>query len=54
MIFCEPPPFSKAVVAILSVEDYFVLQDHLVDHPDAGDVIPGGGGLRKLRVASGG
>ncbi|MBZ5575857.1 MAG: type II toxin-antitoxin system RelE/ParE family toxin [Acidobacteriia bacterium] len=25
---------------------------HLIDHPDAGDVIPGSGGIRKLRWAA--
>lgn len=54
MIFSESPVFTKAVQAILREEDYFELQDQLIDTPDAGDVIPGAKGLRKIRVASGG
>ena len=33
--------------ALLSDEEYRQLQMELVFHPDMGDVIPGGGGLRK-------
>ena len=54
MIFSESATFSKAVQSILSEEDYFELQDQLIDTPEAGDVIPGSKGLRKIRVASGG
>lgn len=39
---------------ILREQDYFELQDLLMDRPDAGDVIPGSRGLREIRVASGG
>lgn len=54
VIFSESPAFTKAVQAILREEDYFELQDLLIDRPDAGDVIPGSKGLRKIRVASSG
>jgi hypothetical protein len=54
VIFSESPAFTKAVLLILSEEDYFGLQDLLIDTPDAGDFIPGSKGLRKIRVASGG
>jgi mRNA-degrading endonuclease RelE of RelBE toxin-antitoxin system len=54
MIFSESVAFSKAVQAILADDDYFALQDQLLEHPDAGDLIPGSKGLRKIRVASGG
>ena len=54
MIFSESPSFTKAVQQILREDDYFALQDLLIDRPDAGDVIPGSKGLRKIRVASGG
>lgn len=54
VIFSESPAFTKAVQEILREEDYFELQDLLIDRPDAGDVIPGSKGLRKIRVASGG
>ena len=35
-------------------ERYSVLQMHLASHPDAGKVIPGSGGLRKIRWAGSG
>lgn len=54
MIFTESPSFTKAVQQILREEEYFDLQDLLIDRPDTGDVIPGSKGLRKIRVASGG
>jgi hypothetical protein len=37
---------------LLSDDEYGALQEHLVTHPDAGDVIAGTGGLRKIRWAS--
>lgn len=54
MVFIESPVFTKAVQRILREEDYFELQDQLIESPDAGDLIPGSKGLRKIRVASGG
>ncbi len=54
MIFSESLAFTKAVLRILEDEDYFGLQDLLLEQPDAGDLIPGSKGLRKIRVASGG
>lgn len=54
VIFSESISFTKAVQRILSEEDYFELQNLLIDTPDAGDVIPGSRGLRKIRVGSGG
>jgi len=35
-------------------EDVLELMMRLLEHPDAGDVIPGSGGLRKIRVAASG
>jgi mRNA-degrading endonuclease RelE of RelBE toxin-antitoxin system len=54
VLFTESPAFTKSVQQILPEQDYFQLQDLLIDRPDAGDVIPGSKGLRKIRVASGG
>ena len=45
----ETPVFSRQVAAELSEDEYRLLQLHLVEHPDVGAVIPGSGGLRKLR-----
>lgn len=49
MVIIETPIFTKLVAATLQDEEYRLLQVLLVDTPDAGDVIPGSGGLRKLR-----
>jgi len=45
----ETAVFTKQVGAILSDEEYRALQFHLIVRPGAGVVIPGSGGLRKLR-----
>ena len=52
MVFIEPTIFTADVHALLSDEEYARLQQHLVRHPDAGDVIAGTGGLRKIRWTS--
>lgn len=49
MIIVETPIFTKRVTTILGLEDYRLLQKELVLRPGAGKVIPGSGGLRKLR-----
>jgi len=49
MVIIETPVFTKRVIAILSDEEYRLLQMHLNNKPDAGKVIKGSGGLRKLR-----
>ncbi len=41
--------FSRLVSAFLSDEEYAQLQQALIRNPDAGDLIPGSGGIRKLR-----
>jgi hypothetical protein len=51
MIFLESPIFTADVQELLSDEEYAALQVHLVNHPDAGAVIQGTGGLRKVRWA---
>jgi putative transcriptional regulator len=49
MVFIETPIFTADVCALLSDEEYSALQQHLVAMPNAGDVIAGTGGLRKIR-----
>ena len=51
MELIETPVFTRQVDAALSEEAFLTLQWTLLVAPDAGDVIPGSGGLRKLRVA---
>ena len=54
MIFIETSVFTEDVVELLADEEYRQFQCFLTVHPDSGDVIPGMGGLRKVRwVASG-
>ncbi len=52
MIFVETTTFTKRVLRLLGDESYGALQTHLAKHPDDGDVIRGGGGLRKIRWAA--
>ena len=49
MIIIETSIFSRQVQNLLSDEEYRRLQTLLVEQPDAGAVIPGSGGLRKIR-----
>lgn len=54
MVFIETPLFTKRVKALLDDDSYAAFQRHLADHPNAGDLIEGTGGLRKIRVAANG
>jgi len=49
MVFVELTPFIAFRTRHWSDEDLRRLQNFLLATPDAGDVIPGGSGLRKLR-----
>ena len=49
MIFVESHAFSRRRTEHLDDEDFRTLQGALLDNPEAGAVIPGTGGLRKLR-----
>ena len=48
MRFVETPVFTRAVLSLLSDDDYRSLQLALMHRPDAGDLIPGSGGLRSF------
>ena len=48
--FVETTGFTDAVTGHLSDDRYADLQYRLMENPDAGDVMPGCGGLRKIRV----
>lgn len=45
----ETRRFTRSVTELLTDEEYRELQLELAERPDAGAVIPGTGGLRKLR-----
>jgi len=49
MLFIETPIFTKLVSNLLPDDDYRKIQLALVLRPEAGKIIPGSGGLRKLR-----
>ena len=54
LTFVELPGFSNARRSNLSDEEFSGLQGYLLDTPDAGDVIPGSGGCRKMRWGAAG
>ncbi|WP_116367500.1 type II toxin-antitoxin system RelE/ParE family toxin [Parahaliea mediterranea] len=54
MIFIETSIFSKLLPAYLSDEEYRALQSYLMQKPDAGDIVKGSGGVRKVRWAPAG
>ena len=49
MIFIETSIFTKEIQRLLSDERYRMLQAALMLKPDAGRLIRGSGGLRKIR-----
>ena len=49
LVIIETPVFTRRVLAIMSDEEYRFLHLHLLNKPDAGKIIQGSGGLRKLR-----
>jgi hypothetical protein len=52
MIFIETSTFTKLLPNYLSDEEYQGLQIYLMQKPDAGDIVKGSGGVRKVRWAS--
>jgi hypothetical protein len=51
VIFIETTVFTRQVLSLLADEEYRELQLFLAGRPDAGAVIKGSGGLRKVRWA---
>jgi hypothetical protein len=49
--FLEAPLFTRLLPEFLTDEAYRELQQYLAREPEAGDIIPGTGGFRKLRWA---
>lgn len=49
--FVESSEFTEWVAEFLPDDAYAALQQELMDQPDKGDVMPGCGGLRKVRTA---
>jgi hypothetical protein len=51
-LFCKLPKFKAEATELIGTEGVEAAAVYLIDHPDAGGVIPGAGGARKLRWAA--
>ena len=52
MVFVETTVFTRRVRELMDDDAYAELQHHLAAHPEAGALIRGSGGLRKIRWAA--
>ncbi len=52
MLFVETSLFTAQLARYFSDDDYREFQAHLMAHPDAGAIIRGSGGIRKVRWAA--
>lgn len=52
--FIETRTFSQLLPRYLSDDEYALLQRHLRTAPESGSMVPGSGGVRKLRWARAG
>ena|SRR3989338_187731 len=52
MTFIEVQVFTRDIQSLMSDDEYRDLQRRLIANPTEGVLIPGGGGLRKLRWVS--
>lgn len=49
VVIVETPIFTKQVLDMPSGDEYRLIQRTLLEHPDAGTLISGSSGLRRLR-----
>jgi mRNA-degrading endonuclease RelE of RelBE toxin-antitoxin system len=49
MVIVETPIFTRLINELMGDDEYRDFQEVLVTRPDMGDLIQGGGGLRKVR-----
>jgi hypothetical protein len=54
LAFIETPLFTRLLPGYLSDDEYAVLQAALIRQPEMGDIVPGSGGVRKMRWRLGG
>ena len=47
--FIETKLFTRLIGELLSDEEYALFQRALIENPEIGDVVPGSGGVRKMR-----
>ena len=52
MIFIETQVFTRQITELLDDDQFRELQEELILNPEAGDLIQGTHGLRKIRVAA--
>lgn len=52
MKFIETPTFTRMVTALLDDDECRELQNALMEAPERGDLVKGGGGVRKMRHAA--
>lgn len=52
MIIIETPVFTKRITELLPDDEYRKIQQALILRPEVGKIIPGSGGLRKIRWKS--
>lgn len=50
MVIIETPLFTQQIAELVSDDDYAAFQESLVADPAQGDLIKGGGGIRKIRL----
>ncbi|MGB9991546.1 type II toxin-antitoxin system RelE/ParE family toxin [Massilia sp. SM-13] len=53
MVLIETPTFKSCIEKIATEEEFRQLQNEILKNPNAGKVIRGGGGVRKIRFAVG-
>lgn len=51
MEFIETSLFTRLIYDYLDEDEYLGLQVYLLRHPDSGKIVPGSGGVRKIRWA---
>jgi len=51
MEFIETSIFTKLIYTYLTDDEYLGLQGFMLKYPEAGTIVPGSGGVRKLRWA---
>ena len=49
--FIESSIFERVLPVYLDDDEYAELQQYLMQNPEAGEVVPGSGGVRKVRWA---
>jgi hypothetical protein len=54
MVIVETSVFTRQVLTLLSDDEYRELQVFLASRPEIGNLIPGSGGLRKVRWGASG